>query len=649
MARKPNRYAKSPNIYELERNSMPRILDNIDSPEDLRKLPQEQLPRLAQEVREQIIQTVSTNGGHLAPSLGVVELTIALHYVFDTPKDRVVWDVGHQSYAHKLLTGRRDRFHTIRTKGGLSGFPKRAESTYDAFDTGHSSTSISAALGMSAGRDLSNEDNRVIAVIGDGSLTGGMAFEGLNQAGELKKNLIVILNDNEMSISPNVGAMSSFLSRKMTTKGHLTLKEHVKEFLKTVPAGDQIIRLIQRSEGSFKGFISPSFLFEALNFEYIGPIKGHRFDRLVEAFENSKHIKGPVLIHILTTKGKGYEPAENNPAHFHGIGAFQIESGVCPAPAEPSKVPPSYTGVFGDYLVEAAAKDDKIVAVTAAMPEGTGLLRFAACYPDRFFDVGIAEQHAVTFAAGLALEGYKPVVAIYSTFLQRAFDQIYHDVCLQKLPVLFALDRGGLVGEDGPTHHGVLDLTYLRPMPGMVLMAPKDENELKRMLALGFQLDCPAAVRYPRGKGAGVPMDETVTPLEVGKAEALKTGKDCLVVAVGSAVLPALAAVESLAEEGIDAGLINARFVKPLDEALILEMAGRTGRVLTVEENTIVGGFGSAVCEFLADRAPGVQVKRLGLAGDPVEHGPQHVLRSEKGLDPAGIVKAVRELIDPGV
>ncbi|MEW5722896.1 MAG: 1-deoxy-D-xylulose-5-phosphate synthase [Thermodesulfobacteriota bacterium] len=626
---------------------MSRLLDQIHSPADLRRLPVEDLPRLAQEIRQEIIEVVSKNGGHLAPSLGVVELTIALHYVFDTPHDRVIFDVGHQSYAHKLLTGRRDRFHTLRQKGGLSGFPKRSESPYDTFDTGHSSTSISAGLGLSVGLELKKEKARVIAVIGDGSLTGGMAFEGLNQAGELEKDLVVILNDNEMSISPNVGALSSFLSRKMTTKSHVALKQGVKEFLRTVPGvGESVIRLVQRSEGSFRGFISPSFLFEALKFEYIGPIKGHRFDRLLEALSNTKNLEGPVLVHVMTTKGKGYAPAEENPTYFHGVGAFDIENG------QTRKIPgsrsaPSYTEVFGRFMVQAAEADKRVVAITAAMPEGTGLNLFRERFPDRFFDVGIAEQHAVTFAAGLAVEGFRPVVAIYSTFLQRAFDQVYHDVCLQDLPVLFALDRGGLVGEDGPTHHGVMDLSYLRPMPRMVVMAPKDENELRRMLALGLELNQPAAVRYPRGRGRGVPCEENPSPLPLSRAELLREGSDLLLLALGSMVYPALAAAETLAQEGLGAAVVNARFVKPLDEEMILDLAARSGRVLCVEENSVLGGFGSAVSELLVERGRGAfRVRRLGLPADtPVEHGRLRELRASLGLDAPGIARAARELV----
>jgi len=627
---------------------MTRFLDQIDSPADLRRLKVEDLPRLAQEIREEIINTVSQRGGHLAPSLGVVELTIALHYVFDTPRDRIIWDVGHQSYAHKLLTGRRDRFATLRTKGGLAGFPKRSESEYDVFDTGHSSTSISAGLGLSVGLELKKEEARTIALIGDGSLTAGMAFEGLNQAGEQDKNLIVVLNDNEMSISPNVGALSSFLSRKMTTKGYVAFKREVQEFLKTVPGvGENIIQLVKRSEDSFRGFFSPSLLFEALKFEYIGPIRGHRFDRLIEAFTNSKNLTGPVLIHVMTTKGKGYEPAEKNPTYFHGVGAFEVETGNS---RKSGVSAPTYTEVFGRVIVEAAERDPRVVAITAAMPEGTGLADFARKFPERFFDVGIAEQHAVTFAAGLAVEGFRPVVAIYSTFIQRAFDQIVHDVCLQNLPVCFALDRGGLVGEDGPTHHGALDLSFLRTAPNLSLMAPKDENELRKMLRLGLRHSGPTVVRYPRGRGVGVPLDDEVEPWPMGRAEVLRSGRDILILAVGSTVYPALSAAEILAAEGLDAGVVNARFIKPLDEELILGLAEVTNRILCVEENNIVGGFGSAVAELLGEKKGfgSTRIKRLGIPDVFVEHGTQEELRAALGLDAAGIARAARAMFQDG-
>ena len=626
---------------------MQTLLEKINSPVDLRKLKIEELPRLASEIRHEIITTVSQNGGHLAPSLGVVELTIALHYVFNTPEDRIVWDVGHQAYAHKLLTGRRESFHTLRQKNGLSGFPKRAESRYDTFDTGHASTSISGALGMCTALRLGNNPARVIAVIGDGSLTGGMAFEGLNQAGELDKDLIVILNDNEMSISHNVGALSSLLSRKMTNRGYLSFKQEIKEFLKNVPGvGESVIRLVQRSEGSFMGFISPSFLFEALNFDYIGPIRGHRFDRLIEALGNSKHLDGPVVVHVMTTKGKGYEPAEKNPTYYHGVGAFRIEDG---SQKKKTSNPPSYTEIFGRFMVEAGARDDRIAVITAAMPEGTGLAPFGVKYPDRFFDVGIAEQHAVTFAAGLACEGYKPVVAIYSTFLQRAFDQVYHDVCLQKLPVLFAMDRGGLVGEDGSTHHGIIDLSYLRLMPNMVIMSPKDEAELRSMLALGLDHPGPIAVRYPRGLGVGVDLSAGDQPVPFGRAEVLRQGNDVLILAVGSMVWPGFHAAERLAGEGLEVGVVNARFIKPLDEELILSLASTAKLVVCLEENTVIGGFGSAVCELLADRGlTGVGIKRIGVPDIMVDHGTQAELRVDLGLDEAGLARRILEFYRDG-
>lgn len=623
----------------------PTLLSAIDSPEDLKGLSVEQLQQLAGEIREEIIKTISKNGGHLAPSLGVVELTIALHYVYSAPKDKIIWDVGHQSYAHKLLTGRRDTFHTIRKKDGLSGFPKRAESEYDNFDTGHSSTSISAGLGISAALELKNDDSRVIAVIGDGSLTGGMAFEGLNQAGELKKNLIVILNDNEMSISRNVGALSSFLSRKLTKKGYVAFKNEVQQFLKTVPGiGENIIQLVKRSEDTFRGFISPSFLFEAFQFEYVGPIRGHRFDRLIETFTNSKNLHGPVLIHVLTEKGKGYEPAEKNPIHFHGVGAFEIPTGN--SKLSQAKRPPSFTSVFGSTLIELAEKDEKIIAITAAMPSGTGLADFRDRFPERFFDTGIAEQHAVTFAAGLAVEGFKPIIAVYSTFIQRAFDQIAHDVCLQNLHVVFALDRGGLVGEDGPTHHGVFDLSFLRSLPNMTMMAPKDENELRHMLATAFSHDGPISIRYPRGRGLGVPLDDEIKPIPIGTAEELREGEDLLILAVGPMVQAAVDAAELLEADGVSAAVVNARFIKPLDENLILERAKVAGKILCVEENTVIGAFGSAVGELLLENnIPNLTLKRLGIPDRFIEHGSQAELRKELGLEAGGIRQAALELL----
>jgi len=557
------------------------ILDKVDSPADLKDLELPELEQLCSDVRMKIIETVSKTGGHLAPSLGVVELTIALHYVFDTPKDKIIWDVGHQSYAHKLITGRRDSFHTLRTYGGISGFPKRAESPYDPFDTGHSSTSISAGLGIATGKCLKNENSKVIAVIGDGSLTGGMAFEGLNQAGHTEKDLIVVLNDNEMSISPNVGAFSSFLSRKMSGRRFVNLRKEMENFLKSFPGvGENILNLFRKSEDSILTFFTPGMLFEAFKFRYIGPIRGHRLDRIIEALNNASHLAGPVLIHVLTQKGKGYGPAEKDPAHYHGVGSFEVSTGT--PGKQVIEQPPTYTKVFGCTMIDLAKKDNKLFAITAAMLEGTGLDEFSKLYPDRFLDVGIAEQHAVTFAAGLATEGFRPVVAIYSTFLQRAFDQIIHDVCLQNLPVVFCLDRGGLVGEDGPTHHGQFDITYLRSLPNMCLMAPKDENELRHMLFTAVSHTGPVAIRYPRGVGLGVPLDHEYKNIPLGEAELIKEGNDLLIIALGSMVHPSKEAAAMLGDEGLSIGVVNCRFVKPLDRRLA-EYAKAAGNILDAE------------------------------------------------------------------
>lgn len=618
------------------------LLSQIDCPSQLKNLTVPQLQQLAEEIRKKIICTVSENGGHLAPNLGVVELTIALHYVFDTAADRIIWDVGHQAYTHKLLTGRRSQFHTLRQYQGISGFPKRSESKFDAFGTGHSGTSISAALGISVAKDLKKSAHRAIAVIGDGSMTGGMAFEALNHAGDLNKNLIVVLNDNEMSISPNVGALSSFLSRKLSNKTLINLKKDVENFLKSIPGlGPNIIQILKRSEDSLMTLLTPGMLFQALDFHYIGPIKGHRLDRLIETFETARHIQGPVLIHVMTQKGKGYQPAECDPTSFHGVGSFDISTGRSCSPSPDGVCAPSYTKVFGDSIVRLAESDPKVLAITAAMPQGTGLETFAKRFPDRFFDVGIAEQHAVTFAAGLATEGFKPVVAVYSTFLQRAYDQIVHDVCLQNLHVIFAMDRGGIVGEDGPTHHGVFDLSFLRHIPSMVVMAPKDENELQHMLKTAVEHGGPVAVRYPRGNGLGVTMDEKPQRLPVGKGEVLREGEDILLLAVGSTVQAAVDAAERLQKNGVRAAVINARFVKPLDQELILTWAKKTGRIITIEENVLQGGFGSAVLEMLQDAEyfPGSFV-RLGLPDTFVPHGSQSILRNLYGIDAEGIENA---------
>ena len=619
-------------------------MDKIDSPEDLKRLQRLELPKLAREIREVIIKTVSKTGGHLAPSLGVVELTIALHYVFDVHKDKIIWDVGHQAYAHKLLTGRRDRFHTLRQYGGLSGFTRISESPYDAFSTGHASTSISAGLGIACGKCLKKDPAKIVAVIGDGSMTGGLAYEGFNQAGDLQKNLIVILNDNEMSIARNVGVLSSFLSRKLSAKYFMDLREELKDFFKSLPKfGDDVYNLAKRTEDSFKAFITPGMLFEAFRFKYFGPIKGHRLDHLIDTLQNIKEMTKPVLLHVTTKKGKGYPPAERNPTYFHGVGSFEIATGNG---ISPQKRPPTYTEVFGNTLVELARKNDRIVAVTAAMPEGTGLKPFSEAFPERFFDVGIAEQHAVTFAAGMATEGFRPVVAIYSTFLQRAYDQIIHDVCLEKHPVVFALDRGGIVGEDGPTHHGLFDLSYLRNLPNMVVMAPKDENELRHMLMTALEHSGPIAVRYPRGYGTAVSMDEEIHTLPIGKGEVLTTGTDVLILAIGVTVTAALEAGKQLEDQNISATVVNSRYIKPLDAELLNRLVREIPFTLTVEENVLQGGFGSAVLEHLSDEGITTsRLVRLGISDTFVEHGSQQILRSKHGVDTPAIVKAVRDMI----
>ncbi len=620
------------------------LLETIQGPADLKQLPLEQLAGLAEEIRSFLLSTVSETGGHLGSNLGAVELTLALHYCFCTPADKIVWDVGHQAYIHKILTGRREMFYTQRQYKGISGFPKRSESEHDAFGVGHASTSISAALGMVVADDLDQRKNRVIAVIGDGSMTGGIAFEGLNQAGHLKKNLIVILNDNEMSISKNVGAFSSFVSRKMTTRHFRELKREMKDLLTNIPAfGKDILKFARRAENSLKGFLTPGALFEALGFDYIGPIDGHNLAGLIEVFNHAGEFDGPLLIHVMTTKGKGYLPAEETPDKFHGVGAFDLTTGKSP----PKSSSVSYTEVFGRTLVDLARDDQKIIAITAAMPDGTGLNYFAEAMPDRFFDVGIAEQHGVCFAAGLAADGYKPVVAIYSSFMQRAYDQVFHDICLQNLPVVIAMDRAGLVGDDGPTHHGVFDLSFLRHLPGLTFMAPKDENELGRMLKTALNLNKPVAIRYPRGAGYGVSLDKTVQPLPIGKGELLREGADLTIIGIGSTVIPALKAAELLASsEGISAAVVNARFIKPLDAELILGQARFTSKIITVEENVIQGGFGSAVLELLHDNGLGhTKVRRLGIADMYVEQGSQAQLRKDVGIDAEGIAASAKAFI----
>ncbi len=620
------------------------FLEKINSPADLKRLSRSDLPVLAAEIREVIVDVVSKNGGHLAPSLGAVELAIAIHYVFDAPEDKIIWDVGHQAYAHKLLTGRREQFHTLRQHDGISGFTRMSESPFDAFSTGHSSTSISAGLGMACAKRLKNDNAKVIAVIGDGSMTAGLAYEGLNQAGDINKNIIVILNDNEMSIAHNVGAISSLLSRTFSAKYLQDFKNELKDFFKSLPKiGDDVYQFAKRSKDSFKTFITPGMLFEAFNFEYFGPIDGHKLNHLIDILNNIKCLTEPILLHVTTTKGKGYSPAEENPTYYHGVGQFDADTGESVMTVKPIQ---TYTQVFGDTMLKMAEDNQKIIAVTAAMPEGTGLAKFADAYPDRFFDVGIAEQHGVTFVAGLATEGFKPVVAIYSTFLQRAYDQILHDVCIESLPVVFAVDRGGIVGEDGATHQGLFDLSYLRSLPNMVVMAPKDENELVRMLITAIAHNGPIAVRYPRGTVLGNKIETQHAPLPIGEGEVLKEGDDILILAIGRTVSEALSAHSTLKEENVSAMVVNCRFIKPLDVDLIRSCAEKTPRIITVEENVRHGGFGSAVLECLNDQGvTGLRVERLGVPDTFVEHGPQNVLRSKFNINAQAIINAAKRLI----
>lgn len=620
---------------------MASLLSQIHSPAELKKLSKHQLPALAAELREQIVSTVAENGGHLGSSLGVVELTIALHRVFDSPNDQIIWDVGHQAYAHKLLTGRQDQFGTLRRMNGMSGFPKRSESEHDVFGVGHSSTSISAALGMAAAGDILSEDNKVVAVIGDGSLTAGMAFEGLNHAGHLKQKLVVILNDNEMSISPNVGALSSFLSRKMTSDTFIRFKKETENLLSYVPGiGRDLVNLAKRAEESLKSFMTPGMLFEGFGFDYFGPLDGHNLEELSETLHNVAQIKGPVLLHVLTKKGKGYEPAEQNPPKFHGVGPFDSQTGDVKGGKSVS-----YTSIFSETLVRLAEEDSRIVAITAAMTEGTGLKTFSENFPERFYDVGIAEQHAVTFAAGLACRGMRPVVAIYSTFLQRAYDQVVHDVCLQNLPVTFAMDRGGLVGADGPTHHGVFDLSFLRHVPNMVFAVPRNEVELQRIMKAASQFEGPFAYRYPRGTGMGVALSEAIEPLDIGQGELLVEGCDGLIIALGTMVNEALIAAENMKKEGFSIAVVDARFVKPLDDELILSLAENAPFVITAEENSLQGGFGAAVLELFSDHGITLPVSRVGIPDYFVEQGTQNELRERLGLTAAGLCLRISQMM----
>jgi len=627
---------------------MSRLLDHIDSPKDLKALPSEDLPRLCQEIREEIIATCAKNGGHLGSSLGAVEIIVALHFVFESPKDRLVFDVGHQAYAHKLLTGRRERFRTIRTEGGLAGFPERRESEHDAFGVGHASTAVSAALGMVEGRRLRQMAGRAVALVGDGALTGGMAFEGLNQAGYLSRDMLVVLNDNEMSISPNVGALSEWFTKKFASRTFNNWRRTVKEILQQVPKGTDAIRVIRHAINATKALVSPGILFEGLGFQYVGPVDGHDVLNLVETFRKVEQCDGPVLVHAITTKGKGYEPAEQDLAtRGHALSFFDVATGRSTAKAPKEK---PYTDLFADALCEQMERDPRVVAITAAMLEGTGLIKAKERFPERTYDVGIAEQHAVTFAAGLACEGLKPVVAIYSTFIQRAYDQIIHDVALQGLPVTFALDRSGLVGADGKTHQGAFDLSFLRCVPGMVVMAPADENELRNMLATSLAHDGPCAIRYPRASGLGVPLDARPRPLEIGKARIARSpaGRaDVAILSVGATLAAALAAADALAKDGIRAAVLDARFVKPLDEEAVCALAISARHVVTVEEGSLAGGFGSACLEAFENRGVlgQVRVRRLGLPDQFITHGDTTRQRAELGLDPAGIAAAVRELL----
>jgi 1-deoxy-D-xylulose-5-phosphate synthase len=620
------------------------VLQNVEFPADIRKLNIAHLNTLAREIRDLIIHTVSSRGGHLAASLGAVELTLALHYVFNTPQDKIVWDVGHQAYAHKIITGRKDSFANLRIQNGISGFPRREESPYDVFSVGHSGTSISAAAGFTEAGCLKGDKNKIIAVIGDGSMTTGMAFEGLNWVGDRKKDMIIVLNDNEMSISSNVGAMSSYLNRVMTGHTITTLKTDIKSFLRSIPGiGGGMVKFARRIEEILKTMMVPGALFEEMGFTYVGPLEGHKLNYLIRNLENIKAMKGPVLVHVITKKGKGYRFAEENPLTYHGVAPFNVETGKDISP--PSDIP-TYTKVFGRALVKLAQADSRIVAITAAMCDGTGLDQFCKEFPDRFYDVGIAEQHAVTFAAGLAAEGFVPVVAIYSTFLQRAYDQIVYDVCLQKLPVVFAIDRGGLVGEDGATHQGLLDYSYLRSIPDIIAMAPKDENELQHMLKTAVGCGRPVSLRYPRGKGVGAVLDDEPKTLEIGKAEVLREGSDLAVLAIGPAVNQALIAAKKLSEEGISIKVINARFVKPLDNELILKTVATIKKIITVEENMLACGFGSAVLELLAQEGvTGVWVKRLGIPDEFVQHATQAEQRRKYGIDEEGIIQAIKDML----
>ncbi len=602
------------------------LLDQIETPADLRALPESELEALSQELRAYLIQSVSRSGGHFGANLGAVELTVALHYVFDTPNDHLIWDVGHQTYPHKILTGRRQGLATIRTLGGLAPFPKRGESPYDAFGVGHSSTSISAAIGMAEADRLQGRDTHSVAIIGDGAMTAGMAFEALNHGGDLRANVLVVLNDNEMSISPNVGAMSNYLARLLSGKTLTSVRESSKRVLKHVPPMWEMAR---RAEEHMKGMVMPGTIFEEMGFNYFGPVDGHDIHTLVRTLANLRESHGPRLLHVVSRKGKGYAPAEEKPVKYHAVGRFDPEEELPVAAAGGS---PTYTQVFGDWLCDMAEIDPRLYGITPAMREGSGLVRFSERFPDRYADVAIAEQHSVTLAAGLACQGMKPVVAIYSTFLQRAYDQLIHDVAVQNLPVLFAIDRAGLVGPDGPTHAGSFDLSFLRCIPNMVVMAPADENECRQMLYTGFQLDQPTAVRYPRGKGSGVEIESDMVALPLGQAQVRRRGKRLALLAFGSMVAPATSVAEAL-----DATLVNMRFVKPIDQACVAELASTHSALITLEENAVQGGAGSAINEVLAEQGIETRILNIGLPDRFVDQGSREQLLTECGLDEAGI------------
>lgn len=617
------------------------LLNMIKNPTDLRNLKPELLPDVAKEIRQKIIEVTAQTGGHLGASLGCTDLAVALHYVFDSPTDKLIWDTGHQAYAHKLLTGRWDNFHTLRQYGGISGFLNRSESEHDAFGAGHASTAISAALGFAAARDVLKQDYKVVAIVNDGSITGGMAFEGLQNAGNLGSDLTVILNDNQMFISHRVGAVGAFLAKFLTGGPYTRFEKRVRQFLTRLHFwGSHLLRIAKR----IKVLLFPGLLFEEMGFSYLGPVDGHDLPKLIEVLQGVKTLKGPVLLHVVTKKGRGYERAETDPIKYHGVSKWDPESGeMAKAPAGP----PAYTKVFGQSLCKLAKEDEKIVAITAAMPDGTGLDMFRDKFSDRYFDVGLGEQHAVTFAGGLACAGIKPVVAIYSTFLQRAFDQIEHDIALQKLPVVFCLDRGGLVGDDGATHHGVFDLSYLRMIPNITVMAPKDENELQHMLKTALNhRQGPVAIRYPRGAGVGVPLETTFRLLPWGKGEVVREGNDVAVLAIGNMVTPSLEAAESLAKDGVNIKVVNTRFVKPLDRAWLLETLKGINSIVTVEENALAGGFGSAIRELLEGTS--IQVTSIGIPDKFIEHGTQAKLRSLVGLTSDNIAKTVRQVRSGG-